>query len=256
MVRSLLGSLDPSLDDADDVAFEASLYNSQTNVTTCCFLFAYYASDGSIVKVASNIDPTPIGGTFNFDEGSPVTEFTTDGDAIFDSPISGGTGSVGIFRFSRTQGMSKLVAQGDSAPSPIGGTVGNLELGHVGAISGRQLVFEVPVSGGVANQFIGVIKDVTVSLPSPIIVAYQGEQTQTAASGSFSYQNNSSYLPFGHYGTEMPWIRSDGQVVFYSNLTGAVASTGASSPEGSSFGTELVSRRLSLMEIRCHLGSW
>jgi hypothetical protein len=30
----------------------------------------------------------------------------------------------------------------------------------------------------------------------------------------------------------MPWIRSDGQVVFCSNLTGAVASTGASTPEG------------------------
>ena len=230
IIYRLFGPL--AFDDAGDVAFETSLFNIQTGVGTCCFLFAYYSSDGSIVKVASDIDATPIGGTFDFVEGYPVTEFTADGDAIFESQISGGTSSGGIFRFSRTQGMSKLVAQGDNAPSLIGGTLGYPEFGAVGAVSGRQLVFDAPVSGGVANQFIGVIKDVTVSSPSPIIVAYQGEQTQTVALGNFSYQYNSSYLPFGHYGTEMPWTRSDGQVVFYSNLSGAVASTGASESRG------------------------
>jgi len=184
------------------------------------------------VKVVAGGDPTPIGGTFSFVEDDPVSTFTATGDVLFDSQISGGASSGGIFRFSRTLGISKLVAQGDQAPSTVGGSLGYPEFGHIGAVSGQQLVFDAPVTGGVANQFIGVIKDVTVSPPSVTLGAYQGEMTQTSAGGTFSYQNNSSYLPFGHYGIEMPSIRSDGQVVFYSSLSGAVASTGASSSEG------------------------
>jgi hypothetical protein len=195
-------------------------------------LFAYYAATGSIVKVVAGGDPTPIGGTFNFVEDGPVTAFTTNGDVIFDSQISGGSSSGGIFRFNQTQGVSKLVAQGDNAPSTVGGTLGYPEFGHVGAVSGRELVFDAPVSGGMANQFVGIIKDVTVASPFPTIVAYQGEPTQTVAGGSFSYQYNSTYLPFGHYGIEMPSIRSDGGVVFYSYLSGAAASSGTSSIEG------------------------
>lgn len=221
-----------AFDDSGDVAFESSLYNIQTNTTTCCYLFAYYASTGSIVKVVAGGDPTPIGGTFSFVEDTPVAKFTADGDVIFDSQISGGPSSGGIFRFSLTQGISKLVAQGDNAPSAVGGTFGYPEFGHIGGVSGRQLVFDAPISGGLGNQLIGVITNVTASSSPMILVAYQGEQTQTTAGGSFSFQFNSSYLPFGHYGIAMPWIRSDGQVVFYSNLTGAVASNGASAPEG------------------------
>jgi hypothetical protein len=230
IITRLWGPL--AFDDSGDVAFESSLYNIQTNATSCCFLFVYYTSSGSIVKVVAGGDPTPIGGTFSFVEDDPVSTFTATGDVLFDSQISGGASSGGIFRFSRTLGISKLVAQGDQAPSTVGGSLGYPEFGHIGAVSGQQLVFDAPVTGGVANQFIGVIKDVTVSPPSVTLGAYQGEMTQTSAGGTFSYQNNSSYLPFGHYGIEMPSIRSDGQVVFYSSLSGAVASTGASSSEG------------------------
>ena len=230
IITRLWGPL--AFDDSGDVAFESSLLNVQTNATSCCFLFVYYASGHSIVKAVADGDPSPIGGTFDFVEDGPVTTFTANGDVIFDSQISGGSSSGGIFRFSQTQGVSKLVAQGDNAPSTIGGTSGYPEFGHIGGVSGGQLVFDAPVTGGVANQFIGVIKDVTVSPPTVTLVAYQGGQTQTPAGGTFSYQYNSSSLPFGHYGIEMPQIRADGQVVFYSNLSGAVASTGASTAEG------------------------
>ena len=230
IITRLWGPL--AFDDSGDVAFESSLYNVTTNTTSCCSLFVYYASSGSIVKAVADGDPTPIGGTFNFVEDGPVATFTADGDVIFDSQTSGGSSSGGIFRFSPTHGISKLVAQGDKAPSTIGGSLGYPEFGHIGGVSGRQLVFDAPVSSGGANQFIGVIKDVTVSSPPTQLVAYQGEASGTTAGGSFSDPNNSSYLPFGHYGIEMPWIRSDGQVVFYTTLNGAVASTHASSSEG------------------------
>ncbi len=220
--------------EAGDVAFTASLLNQQTKIATCCYLFLYTGSDGSIVKAAADGptgDATPIGGTFSSGTFlSPITQITSDGDLIFLAQVTGGTSSGGIFRYSRTHGLSKVLAQGDPAPVPGGGAFGYPLFGREGSISGRQLVFHAPVVGGTSTQAIGLIRDVT--LPSSVtLVAYQGESTGTGAGGLFSYPSG---LPFGGYGenTAPPCIREDGAVVFHSLLVGSQAATGASAGEG------------------------
>jgi hypothetical protein len=228
-----------AINDADDVTFSTSLRDSSGRFATCCYLYEYSASGGSILKVASdglNGDPTPVGGTFvagELDDG--INQITSDGEVLFFAHVDAGSSPGAIFRFSQTGGLSKVVAQGD--PVPGGGTFGFPLMGWVGAVSGRQLVFHAPVLGASTNQVIAVKKDVTVSSLSDLtIVAYQGESTGTPAGGNFSDPNAGSgpNLPFGYFGQNSapPVIRSDGAVVFHSLLTGAAAQDGSPTDAG------------------------
>jgi len=230
-IYQLYGPL--AFDDSGDVAFAAGLLNPQTNTTACCFLFLYSGTNGSIVKVAADGpsgDVTPVGGTFA--SGTllpPNTQITSDGDVIFLAQVNGGTRAGGIFRYSRTGGLSKVVTQGDAAPVPGGGVFGYPLFGKEGSVSGRQLAFHAPISGGTTTQLIALIHDVTQ--PSSMSVVYQGEATSTSAGGIFS---NGSGRPFGWYGqnTAPPGIRADGAVVFHSSLVGAHSASGAPTDAG------------------------
>jgi murein DD-endopeptidase MepM/ murein hydrolase activator NlpD len=233
-IYQLYGPL--AFDDAENVAFATSLFDPQKNVTYCCFLFLYSGASGTITKVAADGpggDLTPVGGTFTSGTlDPPITQITSDGDVIFLAQVTGGTSQGGIFRYSRTQGLSKIVVQGDAAPVPGGGTLGFPLFGKTGSVSGRQLVFHAPVVSGSSRQLIGMIKDVS---QSPIVkvytVAYEGESTGTSVSGIFSANGG---LPFGGYGqnTAPPCTRRDGAVVFHSLLVGAHTASGVPTGEG------------------------
>ena len=191
-------------------------------------MFLYSSADGSIVKVAGDGpsgDVTPVGGTFTSGTlNLPITQITSDGDVIFLAQVTGGTSPGGVFRYSRASGLTKVVAQGDPAPTTGGGVFGYPLFGKEGSLSGRRLVFHAPVSGGTTSQIIGLIKDVT-QLGTMSIIAYEGESTGTSVGGVFS---DASGKPFGGYGqnTSPPGIRSDGTVVFYSLLASGKNATG------------------------------
>jgi hypothetical protein len=149
---------------------------------------------------------------------------------IFLAQVTGGNSAGGIFRYSRNGGLSKVVTQGDAAPVPGGGVFGYPLFGREGSISGRQLVFHAPISGGTTTQAIATIKDVTQP-GTMMMVAYEGELTGTSAGGFFS---DTFGRPFGGHGqnTAPPCIRADGAIVFHSLLTSAQAATQIPTGEG------------------------
>jgi hypothetical protein len=221
---SIYGPL--ALSDSGDVTFSSSLLDTQSHIASCCFLFRYSGSDGSISKVASDGptgDVTPVGGYFvsgNLQGG--INQITSDGDVVFFSHVAGGTSQGGIFRWSRlTQTLSKVVVQGDAVPVSGGGTFGFPLFGGTGSVSGRQLVFHGPIVGGTTRQVIVAVKDVRQSSPdSMTVVAYEGESTGTIVGGTL---DSGTGLPFGGYGqnTAPPCIRADGGVAFHSLLNNA-----------------------------------
>jgi hypothetical protein len=231
-IYQLYGPL--AFSDGDDVAFAAGLLNPQTNIASCCFLFLYSGANGTITKVAADGptgDVTPVGGRFASGTLLPLnTQITGGGDVIFLAQVTGGTSPGGIFRWSRTGGLSKVVTQGDSAPVPGGGVFGYPLFGKEGSISGQQLVFHAPISGGTTTQAVVLIKNVTQPAVTTV-VAYQGESTGTSAWGVFS---DTSGRPFAWYGqnTAPPCIRMDGAVVFHSLLVGSQSGTGAPTDAG------------------------
>jgi Peptidase family M23 len=229
-----------AISDAGDVAFSASLLNPQTNTATCCYFFLYSLNDGSINQIAgdgSAVGPTatPIGGTFA--PGSlisPIAALTSTGDVIFVAQVTGTMSQGGIFRFVRGQGLSKIVAQGDPVPPPVGGVFGFPLMGRTGGIFGGELVFHAPVIGGSSDQVIALVALTQNSSPS--LVAYEGEATGTTAGGQFMNPFGTAHpnLPFGGFGqnTAPPYLRKDGAVIFQSLLAGAHSQTGGISNEG------------------------
>lgn len=233
-IAQLMGPL--AISNAGDVAFAVSLSNSWSQTSTDFYLYVYRAATKSIDLVAADGPggtPAPVGGTFAPGALSgPLDAFTSDGDLIFYVPqIEGGSSQSGIFRYSATEGLSKVVAQGDPVPKSLGGTLTTPQIGTVCSISGRQLVFTSRVTGGSSNQIIGVVSDVTKTPTNFKVVAYQGEETGTNAGGTFDV---SPGVPFGGYGenTAPPCIRSDGTVIFHSMLTGATADDGSTTDMG------------------------
>ena len=227
-LTDLIGPL--AISEAGDIVFSANL-----NGATPYGLFLYSALSNSLVRVAFDGESTPLGGTFlnGFLDGrTTVAVFASQGDVVFTGQVSGGTSSAGIFRYSRAQGtLSKVVAQGDSISAFAGATMGALTIAPIGSVTGNQLVFLARVSGASTAQIVAVKGDLTSSLSSDVkVVAYQGEATGTAANGTFSDPNPDGLpnVPFSF----SPSIRSDGGVVFYSLLTGAVAQNGSSSRQG------------------------
>jgi hypothetical protein len=211
--------------------FSAELQGTQ--VTPTWILYLYSTNSNSYTKIAADGvggDVTPVGGRFmsqNFFGSVGVVPST--GDVIFSDLVTGGTSSGGIFMFALSTGtLSKLVAQGDPAPSGATGTLGV----PFGSVGGQNLVFYAPVSGGNTSQIIGLIANTSVT-PKTTLVAYQGQPTGTVAGGTFD-TGGDPHLPFAFYGEGLgaPQVRKDGSVVFSSVLSGAVNATGSSTDQG------------------------
>jgi murein DD-endopeptidase MepM/ murein hydrolase activator NlpD len=218
--RDLRGPL--AISDNGDVTFSSSAFNASTNTGFCCYLFLYSNLNRSIVKVVGEGDSTPIGGRFHPGPVA-VNDITSDGDVIFSSGVIGGSSDAGIFRFSRTQGIRKVVVRGDPAPSTIGGSLDSIDRGSIQSVSGRKLVFFSRILGGSTDQAILVKDDVTVdSLADVRVIAFEGQPTGTEVGGIFSRLDNPpSNQPFEIFGGG-PQIRADGGVLFLSLLRGAI----------------------------------
>ncbi len=216
-----------AFNDQGEVTFSAGLRDLTTQTGTCCYLFLYSPTDGSVVKVVGNDDPTPIGGTFLISAGG-VNQFTSDGDIVFNAEMNGGPTRFGIFLFSRTTlGFRKIVVKGDRAPAQTGGTLGAPFTSHH-FVSGRRLVFQAGILGGTSDQAI-FVKDDVRSDTDPRVIAFAGQSTGTEVGGEFAEPvpvatcpDSPSALncPFSPLG-DLPHIRADGGVVFITHLRNA-----------------------------------
>lgn len=207
-----------ALNNNGDLAFSYQLYRPSTNTYVCCYLFLYSNSDGSYTKVAGSGEGTPVGGTFNL--VVPPTQITANGAVVFEAGVNGGSSPAGIFLFSKTLGLSKVVAQGD--PTPIGGryeSPGPFMRNR--SVSGQKLVFQANVTGGVSLQAIFVKDSVQSNTLADIkAIVSAGQSTGTDVGGRFAHPNYPSTITtFSTTGA--PQIRADGALIFLSLLQGA-----------------------------------
>lgn len=207
-----------SISETGDVTFGACVYQQSNNTVYCDYLFMYEKATGNIKVLLTDAKPSPIGGTFNVNITTP-NQFTTGGDIIFQSAVSGGSAHHGIFRYHRAGTVSKIAAVGDPAPPSIGGTYTSLWFDREG-VSGDWLVFVGDITGGSADE---VIVRVNLKTSERQVVAYADQPTGTAAGGFFAYNPSGSLdRPFLSGGWNGPAVRSDGAVVFATRLYNAV----------------------------------
>ena len=144
---------------------------------------------------------------------------------VFWSAVDGGAANAGIFRWSSsTHDYFKVVADGDPAPSTVGGTYLGVQFG-LAAVAGEKLVFVSLVIDGDVENAIFVKEDVKVDSTADIsVVAQPGQATGTSVGGNFS---NGS--PFS---LNWPAIRKDGGVMFHSRLESALTDEGLPTNDG------------------------
>jgi murein DD-endopeptidase MepM/ murein hydrolase activator NlpD len=222
-----------AIGEAGEVVFSAELNGPSPTPTWVLYLFN--PGDGSYTKIAADGtggDVTPVGGVFtsqNFFGSVGIVPAT--GDVIFSDLVTNGTSAGGLFKFSRTtKKLSKLVAQGDSAPAGVTGTLGI----PLGSVAGQYLAFYASVTGGSTTQIIGLVPDTTATVPTTKLVAFAGEATGTVAGGKFATPANDPPLPFAFFGQGQgaPLTRKDGSVVFSSVLAGASSASGSPTDQG------------------------
>ena len=200
-----------------DVVFSSEVHQTWTDTIMCCYLFLYSAASNSVVKVVGTGDTSPIGGAFDVGPAN-ASQITSDGDVVFFSIVDAASRIGGAFRFSRTQGILKVIAQGDPAPGAIGGTLSSPSF-SIRSVAGRKLVFAASISGGSASSGIFLKDDVTMTGGTNLhAVALSGKSTGTEVGGTF-------VGPFVA-GFGFPLARSDGAVGFQSLLAGATSVTG------------------------------
>jgi hypothetical protein len=170
---TLLGySIKPSLS-GRNIAFVAGLSDNTTGI----FLW----KRGRLLKVVRQGDPAPGGGTFAGFEvpalsGGKVAVLADTGVAIC------------VFEFTTSGSVSTLACKGDSAPSPVGGTIGEFLSPPV--IGRGKILFQASVLGGASSECI-FRQGKTLSLET---VACQGDVAPVG--GNFKTFTPSSGIPW------------------------------------------------------------
>jgi hypothetical protein len=151
--------------------------------------------------------------------------FTSDGDILFNASV--GSNRNGIYRYSTSGALSKVIATGDSLPGS--GTIDYPVLMGANAVSGRSVTFSAYVSNGSTADIVAFKSDVTQAGTGDVkVVAYQSESTGTAAGGTFCQSGPGGVRPFDR----PPSTRWDGAVLFFSYLCNAVANNGSAATQG------------------------
>ena len=131
----------PVLNDSGDVAFRAEVTGGSASVG----VFLYSGGTITILVLAGDAAPDSGGGSFDDFE---VVSINGSGDVAFDSVISGGTASQGLYVASGGS-LTTVAMEGDSAPDTGGGTYSGLSFPLVNDVG--DVAFYAAVSGGTAT---------------------------------------------------------------------------------------------------------
>ncbi|HEV8673274.1 MAG TPA: choice-of-anchor tandem repeat NxxGxxAF-containing protein [Methylomirabilota bacterium] len=186
----------PNINENGDVLFHASVAGGKAERGI------FLASQGTLVKVVAEGDPTPAGGAFEtFSIGRPLT--TRSRTAIFVGYIKGQRRSEGIFVAARGV-IAKIAAIGD--PTPIGGTFAGF-IGRPTINEDEVVTFGANIDGG--------------SAPWGIFLAARGRLTNVLADGAPAPRGGTLTKPITH-----PVINAHDEVAFGGTIRGGPAVQG------------------------------